>query len=481
MGLKHASPSAIMEFMTPTPELTSERVKSHLQKYRLNRSKSRKEFMTSYDSALEGYQKRALQAKEDGCEEGLIIDDSGAGLSYGEAAALLTHTALNDPPCQEEEMDDEEEVSPVVERGRNRNPAISNASQVSEGDGAGVLHLPLLTAQENDSLIGRGFGYIVGLYQIYCEQLEESRRQEALSKQEIQSRSQQYDHHSFHSVEQAAENAASMHASDPYMHQVAASIPHASHPSLMDSPAFYDGKHQYSPPQHSQGNIASQDEYGNPIQGGDGYYSGGGSQSQNQLAYSPLQLPPPSNNGRGDDPQAAAGAVPRFPPLAPGRHPSAPQSISVSSRKYVDQISQLTAHDEFSPSRAYAHPTTVAAQSNCNMTPMDIAISNNPPGRTLLNTHTLQAQKESHDMKQEMRGQMVFQNRMRNLKKEEMSKCGNTNEDEKLSEQQQQAAAAASSDMTPLPHQLSEEQENDLIWNPEDDDQIFDFLMEHSH
>jgi hypothetical protein len=81
-------------------------------------------------------------------------------------------------------------------------------------------------------------------------------------------------------------------------------------------------------------------------------------------------------------------------------------------------------------------------------------------------------------MKQEMRGQMVFQNRMRNLKKEEMSKCGNTNEDEKMSEQQQ---AAASSDMTPLPHQLSEEQENDLIWNPEDDDQIFDFLMENSH
>ena len=466
-----------MEFMTPTTELTSERVKSHLQKYRLNRSKSRTEFMTNYDSALEGYQKRAEQAKEDGCEEGLIIDDSGAGLSYGEAAALLTHTALNEPPCQEEEME-EEEVNPVVERGRNRNPAISNASQVSDGEGAGVLQLPLLTAQENDSLIGRGFGYIVGLYQNYCEQLEESRRQEALLKQEIQSRHHQYDHHTFHSVEQAAETAASMHDSDPYMHQVAASIPHASHTSLMDSPALYDGKHQYSSPQHSQGNIAGQDEYGNPIQVGGDYYSGG-TQSQNQLAYSPLQLPPPSNNGRVDDPQAAAGAAPRFPPLAPGRihHPSAPQSISVSSRKYVDQISQLTAHDEFSPSRAYAHPT-VAAQSNSNMTPMDMAISNNPPGRTLLNTHTLQAQKESHDMKQEMRGQMVFQNRMRNLKKEEMSKCGNTKEDEKMSEQQQ---AAASSDMTPLPHQLSEEQENDLIWNPEDDDQIFDFLMENSH
>lgn len=456
-----------MEFMTPTPELTSERVKSHLQKYRLNRSKSRKEFMINYDSALEGYQKRAEQAKEDGCEEGLIIDDSGAGLSYGEAAALLTHTALNEPPCQEEEMD-EEEVSPVVERGKNRNPAISNASQVSDGEGAGILQLPLLTAQENDSLIGRGFGYIVGIYQNYCEQLEEIRRQEALVKQESQSQHHQYDHHSFHSVEQAAETAASMHDSDPYMHQVAASIPHASHPSLMNSPA----KHQYSSPQLSQGNIAGQDEYGNPIQRGGGYYIGG-SQSQNQLSYSPLQLPPPST----------ADAAPIFPPLAPGRihHPSAPQSISVSSRKYVDQISQLMAHDEFSPSCTYVHPSTVAALSNSNMTPMDIAISNNPPGRTLLNTHTLQAQKESHDMKQEMRGQMVFQNQMRNLKKEEMSKCGNTNEDEKVSSEQQHAATAASSDMTPLPHQLSEEQENDLIWNPEDDDQIFDFLMENSH
>jgi hypothetical protein len=36
-------------------------------------------------------------------------------------------------------------------------------------------------------------------------------------------------------------------------------------------------------------------------------------------------------------------------------------------------------------------------------------------------------------------------------------------------------------DFHPSPHLLSEEQsDNDLIWNPEDDDQIFDFLMEHT-
>ncbi|KAK1744179.1 hypothetical protein QTG54_004712 [Skeletonema marinoi] len=55
VGLKHASPSAIMEFMHPNPNITSERVKSHLQKYRKNRDKSRKEFMTSYENSLQGF------------------------------------------------------------------------------------------------------------------------------------------------------------------------------------------------------------------------------------------------------------------------------------------------------------------------------------------------------------------------------------------------------------------------------------------
>eukprot|EP00592_Proboscia_alata_P006327 CAMPEP_0194360420 /NCGR_PEP_ID=MMETSP0174-20130528/7760_1 /TAXON_ID=216777 /ORGANISM="Proboscia alata, Strain PI-D3" /LENGTH=1217 /DNA_ID=CAMNT_0039131899 /DNA_START=387 /DNA_END=4040 /DNA_ORIENTATION=+ len=52
VGLKHSSPSAIMEHMTTHINVTSERVKSRLQKYRLHREKSKMDYMTSYDASL---------------------------------------------------------------------------------------------------------------------------------------------------------------------------------------------------------------------------------------------------------------------------------------------------------------------------------------------------------------------------------------------------------------------------------------------
>ena len=80
--------------MTPNPNITSERVKSHLQKYRKNRQKSHKEFMQNYDCALEGYQRRMEQSQADGEERN--ADEQGASLSCGEAAALCTYATLSD-------------------------------------------------------------------------------------------------------------------------------------------------------------------------------------------------------------------------------------------------------------------------------------------------------------------------------------------------------------------------------------------------
>lgn len=52
-GIRHSSPAAILHFMTKrTDELTNERVKSHLQKYRKNKDKSITEFMQEYDTWL---------------------------------------------------------------------------------------------------------------------------------------------------------------------------------------------------------------------------------------------------------------------------------------------------------------------------------------------------------------------------------------------------------------------------------------------
>ena len=52
VGLKHSSPSTIIEHMPKNPDITTERVKSHLQKYRNNRAKSKQDFMSSYENSL---------------------------------------------------------------------------------------------------------------------------------------------------------------------------------------------------------------------------------------------------------------------------------------------------------------------------------------------------------------------------------------------------------------------------------------------
>ena len=53
IGLKHSSPSVIVENMITHPtNLTSERVKSHLQKMRLHRSKEKKRFLEDFDTFL---------------------------------------------------------------------------------------------------------------------------------------------------------------------------------------------------------------------------------------------------------------------------------------------------------------------------------------------------------------------------------------------------------------------------------------------
>lgn len=123
---------------------------------------------------------------------------------------------------------------------------------------------------------------------------------------------------------------------------------------------------------------------------------------------------------------------------------------------------------------------------------------------------TLQAQKESSMMKQEMRGQKAFQNKMRALKQIELNKYGGkeqiryqpaSNEmDEQLHHHGEDVTARApagapasiggaahphdeeqNADHTggyPLGNHPSDEAFQELIWNPEDDDQIFDFLMD---
>lgn len=87
-------------------------------------------------------------------------------------------------------------------------------------------------------------------------------------------------------------------------------------------------------------------------------------------------------------------------------------------------------------------------------------------------------------MKQEMKGQMVFQNKIRALKQIELSKYAQGGADGTGgggggAEQHQDDEHAEHADAgQQVNHQLNDDHEQELLWNPEDDDQIFDFLME---
>lgn len=59
IGVKHATPAVVLETMlVQDREVTAERVKSHLQKYRVHRDRSKTEFMTQYEQALERIKER---------------------------------------------------------------------------------------------------------------------------------------------------------------------------------------------------------------------------------------------------------------------------------------------------------------------------------------------------------------------------------------------------------------------------------------
>ena len=58
-GVTNASPAVILkQMMIKDSEVTSERVKSHLQKYRIHRDRSKQQFMTEYDESLQRIKER---------------------------------------------------------------------------------------------------------------------------------------------------------------------------------------------------------------------------------------------------------------------------------------------------------------------------------------------------------------------------------------------------------------------------------------
>lgn len=147
VGLKHSSPSTILEHMPKHEQITTERIKSHLQKYRMHRVKSKKEFISSYEASLRDYQKHGGEN---------VKSVTGAAV-----AAQLTH----------EDMTGTSTVTPPT---TNRDTTDTHTPPKAE-----MLMLPQLTDSEKASPIGSSMGYLMGLFFSLKQQLMMQRAAEA--------------------------------------------------------------------------------------------------------------------------------------------------------------------------------------------------------------------------------------------------------------------------------------------------------------
>eukprot|EP00531_Pseudo-nitzschia_arenysensis_P014779 CAMPEP_0116134620 /NCGR_PEP_ID=MMETSP0329-20121206/10749_1 /TAXON_ID=697910 /ORGANISM="Pseudo-nitzschia arenysensis, Strain B593" /LENGTH=624 /DNA_ID=CAMNT_0003629355 /DNA_START=756 /DNA_END=2630 /DNA_ORIENTATION=+ len=166
VGLKHSSPSTIMEHMPKHEQINTERIKSHLQKYRLHRVKSKKEFISSYEASL-----RNFQQNQNGSSSNLV---SGAG----EVAAHLTATTIGvKSNTGAKEGPASNALAAVASAEANQKQI--HSSQNGGGDNNESLMLPQLSEAEKASPIGAAMGYLMGLFFSLKQQLIIQRSLEA--------------------------------------------------------------------------------------------------------------------------------------------------------------------------------------------------------------------------------------------------------------------------------------------------------------
>lgn len=450
VGLKHSSPSSIMEHMKQNPDVTSERVKSHLQKYRLNRQKSRNEFMTSYDRALDGFKNNPHD----------FDDDGDHSFSCGEGAALLTHSV------QTEATREGSQSSTGGNKGLpEQTPAPTQGGPPAQDSvGVSTLHLPLLSEEESQSPLGQTFGYLVGMFQTLSLELEMKRRaqdgdqpHQALLSPGNGQIPYHSTHHQSYSLEEAA-TAASFKFSDPSIYEIANAVPHAvATRDNAEAAAQYSGMYR-DQSQAVHQDPSSQSAYAH--QQGKHFVDPPPQASDNSAAHNSHRVPPQSN--------------------IPPPHQTSASTLSVSTQQ---------SHSATQPS----------------LVPCPLDASSASPGNASHSTgRTLQAQKESSIMKQDMKSQKAFQNKMRALKQVELNKYGgreNPTDELKAALQGDQydheapayqtyapaggeayddpaqAALDRNASHTPLPHENDGTDQD--FWNSgEVNDQLFDFLMD---
>ena len=219
LGLTHSSPGVIMDGMAHSHEaITSERVKSKLQKYRNNKDKSQVEFMEEYDTFLARVQALGSRASPDDIRAMLAqgdMNNDGDGnspLLGGDAAAYLSYMALNGQGAMNNNNNnnvefggggDSSTVFSAASGGASsaggfnnnknrmmmpppahRNFQIEAQQFLRNFDGRG-LAFPRLTEDEKKSPLGVSMVYVMGLF-MQMKQLIEAERAAKLQPQQQQ-------------------------------------------------------------------------------------------------------------------------------------------------------------------------------------------------------------------------------------------------------------------------------------------------------
>lgn len=171
VGVKHASPSVILENMKRQPgSVTSERVKSHLQKYRQNRIKAKDEFLVAYDEWMTLRVDSTKNKNGISSHEALLEPICENSLSSGNLAAFLSLSVMLD-----------ETTSPLV--GEQEVISVDLWDVTTPGDyleclrGGAVLPFPDLTAEEKTTSIGEAMLYVQNMFTLMASQLEIMRGQ----------------------------------------------------------------------------------------------------------------------------------------------------------------------------------------------------------------------------------------------------------------------------------------------------------------
>ena len=158
-GLKHSSPSVIMENMVYAPEeLTSERVKSHLQKFRKSHTREKQKFMEEYNSNVQTFQKIGTKAKWS--VEEIFNKRKFLG---GKAAAFTAHSVMTGERNKKKRISD----------GEKDLTGISSSNDICidldrNGLPAARIKYPILTQEETKTPLGVSLMLVMGI----IEQME---------------------------------------------------------------------------------------------------------------------------------------------------------------------------------------------------------------------------------------------------------------------------------------------------------------------